>query len=269
MFRIQKLKPDRSITGLIPAISSLTIGALLGVIFGKEVFYIFLGLFFWAFAIYSFLGFFRTNNSGFLVPALYQVFGGIVIFSWGTSDGAETDLTKISVIFTLLFLGGVIYLTATKKIKWRGREVMELAAFPVDDTGNGYTPRPLPAGKTEFSQHQILEFADFARRHLIAVTYVGKDKVVFVPVMMGKEYGFVLGLKNDYTDETWVSFDFEGNVSVNISHRDYLNFKEALSFDQLCASLGNLFIEFIETYLRGEGVRIIDKLDALGIGVFS
>lgn len=56
---------------------------------------------------------------------------------------------------------------------------------------------------------------------------------------------------------------------MNISHRDYLNFKEALSFDQLCASLGNLFIEFIETYLRGEGVRIIDKMDVLGVGVFS
>jgi hypothetical protein len=160
-------------------------------------------------------------------------------------------------------------LTATKKIKWRGREVLELAAAPVDDAGNGYTSRPLPAGKTEFSQRQIMEFAEFARRNLIAVSYVGKDKVVFVPVMMGTEFGFILGLKSDYTDETWVSFDFEGNVTVNISHRDYLNYKEALSFDQLCSSLGNLFIEFIEMYLRGEGVRIIDRMDSVGIGVFS
>jgi len=144
-----------------------------------------------------------------------------------------------------------------------------LAAVPVDDTGNGYTPRPLPAGITDFTQRQILEFANFARRHLIAVSYVGKDRVVFVPVMMGREFGFILGLKKDYTDETWVSFDFEGHVSVNISHRDYLNFREALSFDQLCSSLGNLFIEFFEIYLRGEGVRIIDRMDALGIGIFS
>jgi hypothetical protein len=208
-------------------------------------------------------------NPGFLVPACYQFFGGIVIFSWGTSDGGDSNLTKISLVFTVFFLFWMVYLLFTKKIKWRGREVMELAAASVDDTGNGYTSRPLPAGLTDFTQRQILEFADFARRHLIAVSYVGKDRVVFVPVMMGREFGFILGLKNDYTDETWVSFDFEGNVSVNISHRDYLNFKEALSFDQLCTSLGNLFVEFIEIYLRGEGVRIIDRMDAVGIGVFS
>ena len=82
-------------------------------------------------------------------------------------------------------------------------------------------------------------------------------------------FGFILGLKSDYTDETWVAFDFDGNVSVNISHRDYLNYKEALSFDQLCESLGNLFVGFVEMFHRGEGVRIIDRMNALGIPYFS
>jgi len=101
------------------------------------------------------------------------------------------------------------------------------------------------------------------------VTYVGKDRVVFVPVMTGREFGFILGLKGDYTDETWVAFDFEGNVSVNISHRDYLDYQEALAFDQLCASLGSLFVDFMEMYYRGEGVRIIDRMDAVGVSFFS
>lgn len=90
-----------------------------------------------------------------------------------------------------------------------------------------------------------------------------------MPVMMGREFGFIMGLKSDYTDETWVSFESDGNVTVNISHRDYLNYKEALSFDQLCQSLGNLFVKFIEMFQREEGVRIIDRLDAVGIGIFS
>jgi hypothetical protein len=269
MYVIQKLKPDRSITGLIPAITALTGGALLGVLLGKEIGYTFIALFFWAYSIYTLMGLVRTRNLNFIIPALYQFFAGIVVFSWGTTGGDDSRLTGFSMVLTLLFLFWLIYLVATKKIKWRGREIMELAAVPVEDTGNGYTSRPLPAGKIDFSRSQIMEFAEFARRNLIAVSYVGKDKVVFVPVMMGREFGFILGLKSDYTDETWVSLDFEGNVSVNISHRDYLNYKEALAFDQLCESLGNLFIEFMEMYTRGEGVRIIDRMDAVGVGVFS
>ena len=87
--------------------------------------------------------------------------------------------------------------------------------------------------------------------------------------MTGRENGFILGMKSDYTDETWVAFDNNGNVSVNISHRDYLEYKEALAFDQLCESLGNLFVEFVEMYHRGEGVRIIDRLNAVGVSIFS
>ena len=45
-----------------------------------------------------------------------------------------------------------------------------MAAADVDESGNGYTSRPMTAGKVEFSQQQIMEFANFARRKLIAVS---------------------------------------------------------------------------------------------------
>jgi len=38
---------------------------------------------------------------------------------------------------------------------------------------------------------------------------------------------------------------------------------DEFSFDQLCDSLGNLFIEFFEYYRRGEAYRIFDKMNAL------
>ena len=270
MYKIHKLKPDRSITGLIPAITAITVGALIGTFFGLKAGFTFIAVFFWAFSLYTFIGFVRTKNTGFIIPALYQFFGGIMVFTSQVVSGGERSAAgNASLICTLFFLVWLIYLAATKKIKWRGREILELAADPVEDIDNGYTSRPLPAGKTEFTRRQIIEFTEFTRRNLIAVPYVGKDKVVFVPVMMGREFGFILGLKQDYTDETWVSIDFDGNVSVNISHRDYLNYKEALSFDQLCESMGNLFVEFMEIYHRGESVRIIDRMDALSIGIFS
>ena len=267
MYTIHKLKPDRSITGLIPAFGSLIFAAVLGMFYGHKAAFTFLAFVFWGYSLYTLIGFFRTQNANLLIPALYQVFAGLLIFDWQPGDRTVTG--KFASMAVLVFVVWLVFLIATKKVKWRGREILEMAAAPVEETGNGYTSRPLAAGKVDFNKDQILDFAKFARRHLIAVSYIGKDKVVFVPVMMGREFGFIMGLKNDYTDETWVSFDFDGNVTVNISHRDYLEYIENLSFEQLCASLGNLFVEFIEMHQRGEGVRIIDRMDAVRVGVFS
>jgi hypothetical protein len=184
--------------------------------------------------------------------------------------GGPRDPEIIFLFFLILFFWAwIMILFFTKKIKWRGREVLEMTAGPVEETGSGYTTRPLPAGKTEFTPRQIGQFAQFAKRHLIAVPYTGKDKIVFVPVITGREFAFIMGLKNDYVDETWVAFDLNGDVSVNISHRDYLNYNEELSFDQLCESLGNLFIEFIEMFQSGKSVRIIDRMNNVGISPFS
>ena len=44
----------------------------------------------------------------------------------------------------------------------------------------------------------------------------------------------------------WTLSDFDGNVSASISKKDYLAFTEELAFDQLCDSLGKLFIEFMD-----------------------
>ena len=270
MYVIHKLRPDRSITGLIPAITALAGGAILWIFVSVSAAFTFLAIFFWVYALYTFVTFIRTGNSVFLVPALYQLFGGFTIYSWSAvREGPRVPSVMFLVFCTLFFLVWMIYLLFTKRIKWRGREVLELAALPVEDIGNGYTSRPLPSGKIEYTHTQIMEFANFARKHLIAVSYVDQDKVVFVPVMMGREFRFMLGLKDDYTDETWVAFSFDGNVTVNIAHRDYLEYKESLAFDQLCEAMGNLFIDFIEMYQRGEGVRIIDRMDAVGVSVFS
>jgi len=270
MYNIQKLKPDRNWYGLLLPFAVLAIGALFGFLFSLEAAFYFIAVFFWIYALYSFLTFIRTRNPGFIVVALYQITVGTMAFLMPERIGGPRDPEIIFLAFLILFfLVWIIILFITKKMKWRGREILEMAAGPVEDTGSGYTTRPLPAGKTEFTQKQIKQFTQFAMRHLIAVPYVGKDKVVFVPVIAGREFTFIMGLKNDYTDETWVAFDSNGDVSVNISHRDYLNYNEELSFDQLCESLGNLFIDFVEMFQRGEGTRVIDRMNNVGISPFS
>ena len=270
MFSIHKLKADHSIIGLIPALVSLFIAALIGIFIGREAALTFLAMVFWGFSVYTFIGFWRTGNKYFIVPVLYLFFAGFVIYFEDPSfRGNPPPAIALALLFTVVFLLGTIYLLLTKKVKWRGREILEMAAAPIEETGDGYTNRPMPGGKTSFSKQQIVEFAEFASRNLIAIPFIGDNKVVFVPLMMGREFGYILGLKKDYMDGTWVSFDFDGNVSVNISHRDYMQYQEALSFDQLCTSMGDLFIDFIETYQRGDGVRIVNRMNSMRVGIFS
>jgi len=271
MYTIHKLKPDRDFRGLLIPFASLILAAFFGVLFSPKTGFVAIAFFFWAYAAYSTLTFFRTHNTGFLVVAAFQVSAGSLCASLPpeNSDPEKVAPVVLFLALEIFFLVWMLLNAAARRTKWRGREVLELAAAPVEAVGNGYTPRPLPAGKIEFTQDQILEFSEFARRNLIAVPYLGEDKVVFVPVMTGREFGFIMGLRADYTDETWVAFSFDGRVSVNIAHRDYLEYKESLAFDQLCESLGTVFVEFLEKFQRGEGVRVIDRLNAVGISVFS
>ncbi len=80
---------------------------------------------------------------------------------------------------------------------------------------------------------------------------------------------FIFRIPRTYTDRTWIAFDFDGNVTVNISQSDYLLYQEDLSFDQLCTSMGNIFIEFLELFSTGKAVRIIDRLNAMPVNIFS
>ena len=70
-------------------------------------------------------------------------------------------------------------------------------------------------------------------------------------------------------EKTWVAISNDGDVSVNISKEDYLDYKADLAFNKLCSSLSDLIIEFIELYIDGRDVRIIDQMDNLKINVFT
>ncbi len=270
MYLSHKLKPDRSITGLIPALAILTIFAISAVIFGWETGFRVIGILVFTYAVYSFIAYSNTRSTGYLIASLYQI--SMALFCWTFAGSINNPSSRLHLIFLIsfIFFGlWLAYLTINKRTKWRGREILELAAIPVDELQNGFTGRPLPAGKEDFHDREILAFAEFVTRNMIAATYVEKDKVVFVPVKMGREFGIAVGLHQDYSQDTWVAIDFDGNVTVNISREDYLTYKENLSFDQLCDSMGKLFVEFLELFRRGEGVRIIDHMDAVGLNPFS
>ena len=169
-------------------------------------------------------------------------------------------------IFCLIW---AYYLIFTRQLKWRGREILELAAAPVEEIQNGFTERPHPTGKAEYTKEELLVFARFLLKNLIAIPYVETNRVVLVPIRGTQGYRHLYTFNHDYTRDTWISFDFDGNVAVNITRDDYFAYKEDLSFNRLCESLGSLFIEFFERFKKGEEVRIIDSLNALKINPFA
>jgi hypothetical protein len=273
MSLVRKLKPDRNITGLLIPISLILIWGISMLVFEVPTSLIILAVLIWIYSLFYLIVFARTGNFTQLLIFLDGIFAGSVVYSFTLyfdATGAEKLQFRLAYISGLVFFGFVLgYLAVTRKSKWRGREIFELAAEPVEETGNGYTARPRPVGKVEYSPQQIRSFARFCARHLIALPYYTSKNIALVPIKMGDEFGRVLGLSGDYRDATWINFDVNGDVAVHIAHKDYLDYREPLAFDQLCTSLGQVFIDFFELTNKGEGVRVIDRMDDLKIGIFS
>ena len=280
MTLVRKLKPDRNITGALVPLSMLPIFGLTSLIFGIPTGILTLAVMIGLFGVFYLYVFIRTRNvfilvisadCVFLIFMLVMASGTFTNAAWNYMedpfDSAEFALAYFS---GLVFFGFVIiFLFLTRRLKWRGREIFELAAEPVEETGNGYTSRPRPVGKVDYSPQQMHAFARFCSRHLIALPYITSKNLTLVLVKNSEEFGRLLGLSGDYRDATWVNFDMDGEVSVHISQKDYLDYREPLAFDQLCTSLGQVFSDFFDLYDKGEGVRVIDRMDDLKISVFS
>jgi len=98
-------------------------------------------------AAYSLLMYRLTRSMGDLVGAAYLTFACLACLS---APNAILYHEKRPYLFfavgVVLFGVCLAYLALNRKLKWRGRELFELAAMPVEQIGNGYTARPLPAG---------------------------------------------------------------------------------------------------------------------------
>lgn len=274
MIYSKKLKPDRNITGLLPAFFAISVSGLAAVIAGYEEGVRVLGAIFFIYSIFGFIAFYRTRNYGYSFSAMYMFFGGfylntVDVFERSKKIFVQTNSSKVFLLITTFIFIYLLYLLFTKRLKWRGREILELAAVEIYESPDTYTDRPRPVIKLEYTRDEVENFAEFIKRNLIAMPYYEQERILFVPVKMGNEYLHLFSSNINYWNKTWVAFDFDGNISSHISKEDYLDYKKNLEFDHLCESLGKLFVEFFEYMKKKEEVRIIDKLNEVKIGVFS
>jgi hypothetical protein len=240
-------------------------------IFGVTVSFYILGVVYAVFSVYPMLVFFKMKNPGYLIQSVFMISVALVLFSAppAIERSGPVRITPVLLLFMYISLMMLFYQTINRKNKWRGMELLELAGMPVEGSGSGYTSRPRPAGQVKMSKTEIARFTDFVTRELVSIVFIEEDSLFFVPVIGFSEYAYMLGLKKDYIEETWVSLDAEGKLSVHISEKDYLRYKIDLDFDRLCESLGEVFSEFIQLSNQGQEERIIEKMNALRLPIFS
>ena len=198
---------------------------------------------------------FRTKNLFFIFSFLFLFFLVIANFTRVFYSESIGEYFLLGVLFFGICTG---YILITKKIKSRDRKILELAAKPVDDTADGFTSRPYISGKTEFTHTEINRFSKFLLKHLIALPFHEENKIVFL-----LEYTslHLLYLKWNYSGLTHIIFNDDGTIAVYISKKSYSRYKDELTFDKLCASLGDLFKEFLDFFKNGNEGKIIKTLD--------
>ena len=165
----------------------------------------------------------------------------------------------IHVILNLIYIAfswSILY--SHEKLEANARRLFRLASELIFETSNGFTSRPYSAGTAEFSREEILGFARFLNGKNIVRSIMKKDSVTLT---------FSMGISPlkypDTKNISYVSFDYDGNISVQISKYDYKRYKEKLTFNELCDSLANVFKRFLTYYQNGNDDRIITELKAL------
>lgn len=248
-----KLKPinrSKAISISIVAVVLLSIIAIsLRILLTPETKLKVFGSIFLLFAIINFVAWLRTKNSA------------VFIMMFISLAMALSYLFDYKGIYFAIPMGGLaiyyfrhIYISGKYQMNYR--KILELAAQQVKSTTNGFTSRPLPAGSAQFTMDGLVGFAKFMKKNHVVRPYFEENRVLFIVKDMHQIWFGAPDLKKD----TYISFDFDGAMAVNIAKGDYQQFKEELTFDQLCAALGGVFRKFLHYFEIRETDKIVSSI---------
>lgn len=271
MYGPSKLNTDISLSAFGQPVIALILFAIVWGFFGITSGLIAIAIIFGIYGLMSLAYLRKTENLWFLAPFAFQT--TVILFVMlapkvGIFPVQVSSFGPLVILMASLMVL-LIYVLLTKKLKWRGREMLELAAQHVSDTSEGFTDRPKPLGRIDYNPSELAGFILFIKSHLIAWPKEEKERILMILVSGGDEYRLPLGISDDYTENTWVAFDKAGNISVQLSKKDYMKYRDTLAFDQLVDAMGQLFIRFFEQYKKGEEKRIIYELNSVGSFPFS
>ena len=266
----RKLKPDRSIFGPIQPVIVLAVFGLTLVIWGIYIALIVLISFYLVYFVFTMYAFFRLKNYYYIPVGFFQ--GMMAVFLTFNKIGPiplSKDIFQGIVLLMICSIVMAVYILITKKLKWWGREIFELAAQDVEIDPETFTERPKPSGKILYRREDLFGFAHFYQKNLLGLCKREDSTMIFIPVKMN---GWANALYNptfNYKGHSYVAISFDGSVSTFISKKDYLDYKEDLAFDQLTASLSNLHLDFFDWYQAGKEVRIMDRIKEVEGNIFT
>ncbi len=254
MKQTSKLKPVRwikaNVWGIIAVAIFFTIFTLIRSISVKDTADMISGGLYIAVTLFLLVIWFKTFHIHVIPILLMNMMFAVYFF---------TGIQKVAIIVNVCLMIILIFMIIKfLQHTFVYRKILELAAKHVTDTKNGFTTRPLPAGKSEYSQGEIMGLSDFLEKNTIAIPYRDSNGIIltFPEDWLGRKYD----VHGSYLDDTRITFNNDGNVSAVISKKDYYKYRDELTFDQLCESFGQLFIEFLELYKKGDTNKILQRI---------
>ena len=142
-----------------------------------------------------------------------------------------------------------------ERFEINSRRLFRLASERIYRIDDGYTTRPFSGGKIDCTRDELLGFVRFLHANYIIRPFYYENYVCLsfsmntslVVIHEGKEVSHLI-IGND------------GSVTLKVSDKDYRDYRERLSFDQLCTSLADIFIRFFKYYKEGLESRIMIEL---------
>jgi hypothetical protein len=185
---------------------------------------------------------------------------GILCFQAPFGFGSGFSIFKITYAITFLIMVLFVIINwrafySQERFEINSRRLFRLAAELNNETGDGFTERPFSAGKAEFTKDELQGFSRFLNGRFVAKPFYYEDRI-FLAFSMNKS----LVMLDDPKEVSYAAFDYNGNVSVAISEKDYRQYVARFNFDRLCDSLAVVFKRFLEYYRQGLEQRIITEL---------
>jgi hypothetical protein len=162
----------------------------------------------------------------------------------------------INILVIVLFI--VFYwptFSGAEKFEANARRLFKLAGELLHDTSDGFTERPYTAGSVSYIPEDLMGFVRFINGRFIAKSF-HRGSSIYLGFSLGKS----MVVTENPEEVSYIKFDQNGSITVSISAFDYHQYRKSFSFDQLCASVGDIFKRFLEYYKDGNEARIIAEL---------
>jgi len=217
--------------------------------------YIFVGLFFISMGVY------QWHRYRFWIYPVVNIIIGILCFQapyaiyvHGYSVLRATYFITLIILVLFIIINWPAFY-GQERFEINSRRLFRLAADLIRDTSGGFTERPYSTGKLTFAKDELLGFSRFLNGKYVAKTFHMEERIFFSSSMNRS----LVNLE-DPKEVSHVVIDFEGNISVSISEKDYKDYKNRFSFDQVCSSMAAVFERFLGYYRQGLETRIITEL---------